>query len=198
MKKYFLFIIISFAFSQLAHTQDIITLRTGDELKGRVLRLTKDDVVFVPQGVNDTISMLRQDVRKLTYKYGAIVYLSEERKYPDKMSAESDSLYFEGQADANLYYKGYKGASVGTLVAGLVFPFNLIPAIACSATPPADQNLGYRDSKLMENPDYNYGYKQQAHKIKKKKVWTNFGIGTAAVIGLYVLSSALMVTTTVY
>jgi hypothetical protein len=94
--------------------------------------------------------------------------------------------------------KDIKQLRHGTLVSALVFPLNLIPAIACSATPPGDENLGYKDKKLMENPDYNMGYKEQAYKIKKKKVWKNFAIGTGAIFGLYILSSALIVTTMVY
>jgi len=61
-----------------------------------------------------------------------------------------------------------------------------------------DENLGYQDKKLMENHDYNMGYKEQAHKIKKKKVWNNFAIGSGVFLGLYILSGALIATTMVY
>lgn len=198
MKRLFLLIILVFFGLYHAVAQDIITLKSGDEIKGKIIRLNAKDVSFQPQGVNDTLSMWREDIEKLTYQNGTLIYLAEKKTSPKVTGYDYDSMYYAGVNDASTYYKGYKGASAGTLVSALVFPLNLIPAIACSATPPADENLGYKDKKLMENQDYNLGYKEQAHKIKKKKVWKNFAIGSGAFFGLYILSGALIATTMVY
>ncbi len=198
MKRLIVLIIIVFSGLYNAVAQDIITLKSGDELKGKIIRLNAKDVAFQPQGVNDTLSMWREEIVKLTYQNGTLIYLTEKNPMPMVSGSVNDSMYYVGANDASLYYKGYKTASGGTLVSALVFPLNLIPAIACSATPPGDKNLGYQDKKLMENPDYNLGYKEQAHKIKKKKVWKNFAIGTGAFFGLYILSGALIATTMIY
>jgi len=198
MKRLFLLIIVLSSGFYHAVAQDIITLKSGDELKGKIIRLNAKDVTFQPQGVTDTLSMWREEIVKLTYQNGTLIYLAEKTPVIKKSGSVYDSMYYAGVNDASLNYKGYKTASAGTLVSALVFPLNLIPAIACSATPPGDENLGYKDKKLMENPDYNMGYKEQAHKIKKKKVWKNFAIGSGVFLGLYILSGALIATTMVY
>ena len=198
MKRLIVLIIVVFSGLYHAVAQDIITLKSGDELKVKIIRLNAKDVTFQPQGVTDTLSMWREEILKLTYQNGTLIYLAEKSPLIKNQGSVYDSMYYAGVNDASLYYKGYKSASAGTLVSALVFPLNLIPAIACSSTPPADENLGYKDKKLMENTDYNTGYKEQAYKIKKKKVWKNFAIGTGAFFGLYILSSALIVTTLVY
>jgi hypothetical protein len=182
-----------------AVAQDVITMKTGDELKVKIIRLNPKDVVFSPNAnKNDTISILRDEVAKLWYQSGTTIYLSDNRKHEEGYTATTDSLYNAGMADALKYYSGYKSASTGVLISGLAFPYNLIPAIACSATPPKDQNLGYKDKKLMENYSYNQGYINQAHKIKKHKVWKNYAIGSGVMIAFYVLMSAVAVTTMVY
>jgi len=198
MKTLILVLIVVFSGIYNAVAQDIITLKSGDELKGKIIRLNAKDVVFQPQGVNDTLSMMRDQISKLTYKNGTLIYLAERNFVVDDLNIMRDSMYYKGVYDATANYNGYKAASTGTLVASLVFPFNLIPAIACSATPPKDENMGYPDIKLIENQQYHQGYQVQAHKIKKKKVWKNFAIGTGAFIGLYILTLGLATAVMIY
>ena len=95
----------------------------------------------------------------------------------------------KGQADASVSYNGYKGAGTGTLVASLVMPLiGLIPAIVCSSSEPKDFNLNYPSADLMKNANYYNGYIQKSLKIKKSKVWTNWGIG----LGVNVLAIVLL------
>jgi hypothetical protein len=90
---------------------------------------------------------------------------------------ETNDMYRKGQKDAVRYYDGYSGAGTGTLVTSLLSPlFGLIPAIVCASSQPKDKNLNYPDPGLMKNKEYNLGYNQGARKIKKNKVWTNWGI----------------------
>jgi len=90
----------------------------------------------------------------------------------------SEDLYVKGQLDASRNYKKYKGASTGTLITSLVSPIiGLIPAIACSATAPKLEKLGYPDEKLFMQKEYYNGYTKKAKKIKSGKVWKSWGIG---------------------
>jgi hypothetical protein len=77
------------------------------------------------------------------------------------------------------------------LIAGIVSPLlGLVPAIACSATPPRVDNLGYTSSELFKNPDYRNGYTQGSKKIKSRKVWTNWGIAFGVnILAIIALSS---------
>jgi len=98
----------------------------------------------------------------------------------------------KGKEDANTFYKGKNSGAGGTMVtAVLTSPIlGLIPAIACSSSEPSDNNLNYQDRELMRNADYNRAYTDQAHKIKKKKVWKAFGIGSAIWLGFIIILNA--------
>jgi hypothetical protein len=98
-------------------------------------------------------------------------------------------LYINGQADADHFYKGYRGASTGTLIISLISPIiGLIPAIGCSSTVPSDDNLQYPSTELFHKTDYQRGYKIQAKRIKSKKVWTNWGIALGVNIAVVLIS----------
>ncbi|WP_373493239.1 hypothetical protein [Aquiflexum sp.] len=89
-----------------------------------------------------------------------------------------NDLFVKGQLDASRYYKGYKGAGTGTLIASLISPLvGLIPAIATSSTTPQEINLGYPDPELFQQTEYYNSYTQKSKKIKQGKVWTNWAIG---------------------
>lgn len=89
-----------------------------------------------------------------------------------------NDLFVKGQMDASRYYKGYKGAGTGTLIASLISPLiGLIPAIATSSTTPQEINLGYPDPELFKQKEYYDSYTQKSKKIKQGKVWTNWAIG---------------------
>lgn len=101
-------------------------------------------------------------------------------------------MYQQGETDAKRYYQGYRGAGTGTFLttffAGPIL--GLIPAIACSSTAPSQDRLGFPNSQLSQNNDYYKGYAQQAHRIKSKKVWGNFGIATGILVGIVIIASS--------
>lgn len=95
----------------------------------------------------------------------------------------SDSnRYQQGVLDAQrLYPKKNTGAGGTFFTCFLLDPIlGLIPAIICSSTPPKTNNLGVADADLLNDTEYMRGYTEEAHKMKKKKVWTGFGAGTGA------------------
>ena len=194
MKRAILFFLLFFYGLILATAQDVITLSSGKELKAKIIHLNPKHVIFIPENNSDTVSLPRNEITTLHYKSGIIIHLSESGiALPDSIipARGIDSLYALGERDAALYYKGYRGAFTGTLITSLYVPWGLIPAIACSSTPPAPDKLGFRDPKLMENPSYYAGYTEKAFKIKKKKVWAGFGIGTGATVGFTLFVVAL-------
>jgi hypothetical protein len=106
-------------------------------------------------------------------------------------SVSPQDLYVKGQMDAEVNYKKYKGAATGTLIVSLLSPLvGLIPAIACSATTPKIENLGYPDPKLFMQKDYHDSYTHKAKKIKSRKVWKNWGIGFGVNLVAVLLISA--------
>ena len=183
MKNTIVLFFLTYCSLSFVQAQDIITLKSGDEMKARIIKLSRTAVTFIPTNGLDTAYLLREDVIKLQYKSGITILLNET-EIPELINTiESDSLFVKGMKDAKAYYKGYTGAAVGTMVTSIFFPWGLIPAIACSAKPPA-KNLGYPDQQLMANSSYRDGYVKQAHQIKKKKVWGSFAVGSGLYIGL--------------
>jgi len=115
----------------------------------------------------------------INYQNGTKDFFDEENKNENVTTTVSSSgdPFMQGQSDASRYYTGYKGAGTLTLISGLVSPLiGLVPAIICSSTPPQDKTLNSSRPELMKNSDYYNGYIQKAHKIKQRKVWTNWGI----------------------
>jgi len=195
MKNAATLIFLILAVFSVAFAQDIITLKNGEEMKAHIIRLNRTDVTFIPVNSVDTAYLLREDVTKLHYKSGIIIFLTESETPELFPYPENDSLYILGKNDASLYYKGYTAAAAGTLVTSIFFPWGLIPAIACSSKPPSRDKLGYQNQQLIENPGYYNGYVNQAHKIKKKKVWGGFAIGSGIYIGLVAILSVMAVET---
>lgn len=194
MKKIIIILFLIFAGFSLAMAQDIISLKSGEDIKATIIRLDPNDVIFIEENSADTVFLHRDDISRLTYKSGIIIVLGDT-EVPENIEGQlNDSLFTQGQADAGMYYKGYRPAAVGTMITSIYFPFGLIPAIACSTKPPAMKNLGYRDQQLMENASYYNGYIQKAHQIKKKKVWGGFAIGTGFIIGLVIFTSVAAAT----
>lgn len=107
---------------------------------------------------------------------------SEETKINENYNYDNSStdLCVLAKSDARRYYDTYKGATTGTaLTVFLASPIlGLIPAIACSSTPPSDYNLNIPNEKLERNSKYYNCYRKEATKIKSRKVWSTFGIST--------------------
>ena len=83
----------------------------------------------------------------------------------------------QGKNDAQRFYNGYKTAGNAVVATGYFIPL-LIPAlsisIATTTNVPKDENLNYPSKSLMQNEKYANSYRQEALKIKKRKVWLNF------------------------
>ncbi len=181
---------ISFCFSQ-----DIITKKSSEDIQAKVLEITTTEIKYkkFDDSNGPTVTILKSDVLMVRYQNGTKDIFNEEKKNEivSTQTQSSDNLFTQGQSDASIYYKGYKGAGTGTLVAGLVSPLvGLIPAIACSSTQPQEINLNYPDGNLMKKSDYYNGYTQKSKKIKQGKVWTNWGIAFGVnLVAVLVLAS---------
>jgi len=111
---------------------------------------------------------------------------------PTSSTTPIGDLADRGKEDANSYYRGDKsGAGWVAATAILASPLlGVIPAVICASVEPSDDNLNYKESELMKNAVYNQAYTEQAHKIKKKKIWRSYGIsaGIGIVLNLLLLS----------
>ena len=122
------------------------------------------------------------------------VILNEEKQNEiDSTESTYNVDYFlQGKSDASRYYNGYKGAGTGTLITSLISPLiGLVPAITCSLIPPKKVNLNYPDVVLMNKPEYSKGYFKTSKKIKRGKVWANWGIAFGVnLVAVIIITSA--------
>ena len=171
-------LIISSSFSQ-----DIITKKTGEDIKAKVIEVNPTDIKYKKHGSQSgpTYTIDKNEILMVQYEDGTKDIFNEQiEKNKISNSKKIENMYEKGIEDANLYYKGKNsGAGWTAFTTVITSPLiGLIPAAACSSTEPSDENLNYMDRELMKDPDYHRAYTQQAHKIKRKKVWTSFGIGS--------------------
>ena len=89
-----------------------------------------------------------------------------------------NNLCVRGMNDARIMYRGKNSGAgwtaITTLITGPVL--GLIPAIACSSTPPKRHNLGINNYNLISNPEYYNCYQDEAHKTKKTRVWAHYAV----------------------
>jgi hypothetical protein len=192
-------------FSQKSKGQDLITFFNGDEIKSKVIELTPSEVKYkkfdnlegpIYTSLKSEILMIKyQNGNKDVFKDYLLVNQSSDDKIENKVSESesiSSSSYSKGYQDAQSMYRNHTGAGAATLITTLTVGgiLGLIPAVACSSTPPSPENLGVSSNG---NPDYMNGYRDGAKKKKSRKVWTNYGIAcltNAVVFFAVVLGSA--------
>ena len=103
----------------------------------------------------------------------------------------------QGAIDACRYYRDYKTAGTAILFSTILLGAvgGVIPAIGVSATPPQKDNLNIPDTPMNENIKYVDAYREQAHRIKKLKVWNNYGDGIVILVGTLALGEYIYLMT---
>lgn len=192
MKKIFFTILTVIFIMSTCYAQDIITKKTGAEIKTKILEVGQSEIKYKKTDNLDgpTYTILKSDVIMIIYENGTNDVFFEEKKNENTTSENESNrdLFPKGQSDALRHYRGYKYAGTGTLLVSLISPvIGLIPAITCSTTLPKEKNLNYTDPDLMKKRDYYYGYTDRAKKIKQRKIWSNWGIAFAVNIVAFVI-----------
>ncbi|MCD4681285.1 MAG: hypothetical protein K8S00_12945 [Bacteroidales bacterium] len=207
MKRKITFILI-IALSSIINAQDIIYKSDGGEIKSKVIEITTETVKYKNYDqqngpirnifLKDIFMIIYEDGTKEIYQKKSDKTKEEQipkngtlkiEKGPYTNPSNNQDLCFKGRQDAVRYYTGYTGAGTGTAATTILFGpiIGLIPAVACSTTPPLESSLTFPDVNLSKNTTYYNCYNQEAQRIKSKKVWTNFGIGFAINLSLVVL-----------
>lgn len=171
---------------------DIVSTQHYNKVReGKVLRMNnRNNTALVEidrDGKSDKLYVPIGELTLIKTSRSASEIASQSTKYARPI--EGENLYAKGQSDAARYYKGYHGAGTGTfLTAFLAGPiFGLIPAAACSSTSPKQNRLGIPSPMLTQNSSYMSGYTQEAHRIKSRKVWGNYGAGAGLAIAVVLI-----------
>ena len=125
----------------------------------------------------------------IKYKNGTREIFGEEEVIENATEYSEEEMIAKGKQEATINYRGRKsgaGATIATTV--LLTPLlGIIPALACESTKPSFKNLNFPDGTLMQNESYHQAYEQQAHRIKKKRIWRGFGIGSGVWLLIFLL-----------
>lgn len=113
---------------------------------------------------NITDSLLSSQENELAIKLDTLPNLS------------ASQLYKMGWNDAKKHYKGYGLAAAATLLTETFSYAGILVAIITASVPPKQENLGYPNETLIQNPAYYKGYTQRAKRIKQRWVWFSWAI----------------------
>lgn len=190
MKKIIFSALATICTSANCFSQDIITKKTSEDIQAKVIEITTTEIKYkkFDNQNGPTFTLLKSDVLMIRYENGSKDIFNESQNTSSANTSSSD-MALKGKQDAITNYMGKNSGAGWTAATTIVLSplFGLIPAVACSSSEPSDNNLNYKEPELMKNYTYNQAYTEQAHKTKKKKVWTNYGIGSGAWLLLILL-----------
>lgn len=176
--------------SSFIWSQDVLTLQNGEEVKVKVVEISATELKYKKfENVDGPVyTMGLKNIFMIVYENGTKDIFNSSKIAELDSPEDSFDSFSKGQNDARIYYKSYKAAGTVTLLTSLLSPLvGLVPALACSLTPPNDENLDYPSHEKMKNSDYSQGYKNRAKKTKSGKVWMNWGIGFGVNVALIFL-----------
>lgn len=203
--------------SWVLKAQDVITKLNGDEIKVKIIETDSISIKYKKYDnlEGPTYSVLKAGLFMLKYENGTKEVFKIEIPNSTKASSQNTpiateqsvwdnpnsgtlgskpvtiDLYKKGGEDAEVNYTKYSKPGTATLLSTfLLGPMYgvIAPAIIASAEP-SEANLDYPNQKLFEDPAYRSAYITRAHRIKRKKVWTNYFIGS----GLNIVATVALV-----
>ena len=187
-----IFTLLAFiSISITAFSQDVITQKSGEDIQAKILEINQTDVKYkkFDNQNGPTFTLLKSDILMIRYENGTKDIFNQTEEVKAESKTSNEDMRMKGKKDSEMNYKGKKSGAGWTAATTVLFSpiIGVIPAAACASSEPSDQNLNYRDNELMKDYEYNKAYVEQAHKTKKKKVWTSFGVGSGAWLLLILL-----------
>lgn len=174
-RKGILLTVLMLFFFGFIYSQDIITKKSGEDIKAKILEVTNNEVKYKKyDSQTDVIfTLLKSDILMIRYSDGTKDIFNQN-------NVPVSDLCTQAKEDAQANYRERRtGATWTGLTAIITSPiWALIPAISCSSSQPKIKNLDIANPDLMKNSTYSNCYKEQAHKMKRKKIWKSYGVGS--------------------
>ena len=185
------------AIGHSGRAQDTLFTKHGEAIVAKVLKITPTEIEYRrfdnPDG--PLIVALKSEVVAIRYANGTREAFepaptptrmpAAEPAYPlpvARTALSEQELYALGRQDARLFYQG-DGPMWGSAGASALFPpLGLVVGTLVAATPPQAPHFNAPDIRLLNEPMYVKGYRQQAHNRKLGKVAAGVGIGTGAFV----------------
>lgn len=174
------------------YAQDVIIKKSNEEILSKVIEVTTNEVRYKKyDNLNGpTFNIEKSEIYLIKFENGTTESFAKTEKDIPTVVMDTKEMFSKGKEDALLNYDANGTGAGWTAVTTALFSpiIGLIPAIATSTSTPRRKNLNMPDRELFKNIAYKNGYTQNAHKMKRKKIWTGFGIGTG-VWGVLILLS---------
>ncbi len=194
MKATLKLLIVSGMLALQAHSQDLITKRSGEDIKAKIIEIGLNEVKYKrfdnPDGPLIIIS--KEEILIIRYENGQKEIFDSPALTSTKKSIVQDWKY-QGELDAQKYYRGYRAHWAGTFIPTIFIGplFGLIPAIGNSSAQVKDKHLvNDNNPDWFKNPDYHQAYTRAAKKMKTKKVWGGYLGGSLIFLGILVGASS--------
>ena len=191
MKQLIFSFALIFCITNISKAQDSLVMKSGEVIQAKVIEINTEEVKYkkFDNLTGPLYSILKSELSIIKYENGTREDFSALISTIDPLS----NMYINGRRDATEHYSNYRVAGTATFLTTSIpiygFLFGIPPAVICASTPPAYENLGFPDEKLMQNQLYANGYKDRAREIKSKRVLKNylsalpgFALGTLVVL----------------
>jgi len=183
--KYILLFILFICSSNIIKAQDTLSMRSGENILVKVIEVGTTEVKYKKlDNLNGPIfSILKSDLLIVKYENGTKEDFSSIKKIEENNFSGLDPSSL-GKLDAQRFYTGYKTAATIALISNFAYiPIipSLVFSIAATSKIPKDENLNYPSISLMQNEQYANSYRQEAKKIKNRKIWRSFAAGSGII-----------------
>jgi hypothetical protein len=167
-----------------ANKSELKSLTRGN---GKVLKF-EDELVNVEKKTTQNSNQNNNQTNTTSNDY------SKYTSYNGYSYSFNQQLYEKGKQDARRFYK-HKGGSIGVgcAAAGCGPVLGLIPALIVADNEPKSVNLNIPPSQYSTHTDYLKGYREEAMRMKKKRVWNGYGIGAGLITAFVVLIYAIAI-----
>jgi len=186
--KYILLFILFICSSNIIKAQDTLSMRSGENILVKVIEVGTTEVKYkkLDNLSGPIFSILKSDLLIVKYENGTKEDFSSIKKIEENNFSALDPSSL-GKLDAQRFYTGYKTAATIAFISALPPPIPIIPSlifsIAATSKIPKDENLNYPSISLMQNEKYANSYRQEAKKIKNRKIWRSFAAGSGIISG---------------
>jgi len=188
-----IFLTISFIFINfLAYSQDLIVLKSGEELKTKIISTKEDYIIYRLfddlSGELQTIEIY--EILLIRYKDGTnVIYDETEKKDTTFLTTTRYEVKERAIADAKANYKATEPILIAVCTS-LSCPYiGILPSLVIANEPPKQENLNIPE-EYKSNMYYVGCYKDEAFRIKKNRVtWATIYASTPYILMLIYLMS---------
>jgi len=183
--KYILLFILFIYSSNIIKAQDTLSMRSGENILVKVIEVGTTEVKYkkLDNLSGPIFSILKSDLLIVKYENGTKEDFSSIKKIEENNFSALDPSSL-GKLDAQRFYTGYKTAATIAFISNFAYiPIipSLVFSIAATSKIPKDENLNYPSISLMQNEQYSNSYRQEAKKIKNRKIWRSFAAGSGII-----------------